>query len=429
MDKKINNKYLLVTNRGPDFKTSKTDHEAMGGTKGIYPQIMSVFCDKWLCLMPSGKMAGSLRSEYGKDLEVLSIKDSRYDDYYYKYVSETLYPYLLGYKNEAKKHPRAYRDYVIDMLADKINEDFESKPVIICDYHLYDLPRKIKSDVSKLFFWFVPILTIEHYDDNFKEILRDLNYATEIYFFDDVWANNFINCFNHFLPGEKMKVKVKSLLMGPDEFYAEDDNYSLDDYKNLMKEIFNKNISVGRNILSVSRMDFVKRIPLLIEGFEKYLEIYNDTVSTLTIIAPHHRKESDVYKNENELIVNLVNNSAYKDRIFLSSENLSSNKLKVLYKYAEMFVCPSLYDAMPLTPLEYISANIGTGRTVISNSLGSYRFLSTLTFTFEANDSHSLAYAINEAFVSKYNNIATMKSVVKSSTAQKAIRRLYASKI
>jgi len=35
-----------------------------------------------------------------------------------------------------------------------------------------------------------------------------------------------------------------------------------------------------------------------------------------------------------------------------------------------MFVCHSGYDASPLTPLEYIMANMGDGRTIISDLLG-----------------------------------------------------------
>lgn len=418
---KIDTRAVMITNRGPNFTTQNTSHRAMGGTKGIYPQIMSKYCDKWMCIMPSSALAGNPVSEYDEQLDILGVNDEEYDKYYYSYVSETLYPYLLGYKSRMVEHPQGYLDTVVDMIAEKIKNSYMDKPIILCDYHLYKLPAKLPRATKKIFYWFIPILTIDHYDERMADILDNLDKADEIVLFDDVWVNNYINAFHHFFPGRAMHAKVHSIMMGPDECYEQPDPRTRDDYVDFINDKFGKP-PVGRQVISVCRMDFVKRVPLLIKGYEKYMYKNPDSSTELYIVAPYHRQDSIVYRDENDLITTLVRESDFSKRIHIIHNNLSSVELKLLFKYADVFVCPSTYDAMPLTPLEYVLANDGNGALVLSNTIGAYRLLSTLAIGFNAEDPSSLANGLYRALVTSPDKMSTMKKVVSECVIQKVIR-------
>jgi trehalose-6-phosphate synthase len=417
---KIDTKAVMITNRGPNFTTQNTSHKAMGGTKGIYPQIMSKYCDKWMCIMPRSALAGNPLSEYGEQLDILGVNDEEYNKYYYSYVSETLYPYLLGYKSLMIEHPQGYLDTVVDMIAEKIKNSYMDKPIILCDYHLYKLPAKLPRATKKIFYWFIPILTIDHYDERMADILDNLDMADEIILFDDVWVNNYINAFHHFFPTRTMHARVYSIMMGPDEYYEQPDPRVRMDYISFIEDKFGAS-PTGKQIISVCRMDFVKRVPLLIEGYEKYRRKNPNSSAELYIVAPYHRHDSLVYRNENDLIITLTKKSDFSKNIHITHNNLSSAELRLLFKYADVFVCPSTYDAMPLTPLEYILANDGNGAVILSDTIGSYRLLSTLAVGFRAEDSQSLAFSIDQALRASDNNMHTMKEVVSKCTIQKAI--------
>lgn len=94
---------------------------------------------------------------------MLSVEDCEYNDYYYKYVSETLYPYLLGYKDRLVDHPISYLENVTTKIAAKVQALGTEQPIILCDYHLYQLPAQLPDNVQKIFYWFIPILTIDNY--------------------------------------------------------------------------------------------------------------------------------------------------------------------------------------------------------------------------------------------------------------------------
>ncbi len=422
-----NKTFVMVSNRGPNFTTPGNRHLAMGGTKGIYPQIMEAFCNSWVCLSSEDLNTGDITSEYKDQLDIVFVDPQLYHQYYFEYVSEQLYPTLLGYPKLRQVHSRDAFDIVMNCLVAQLAKKHAQKDVVICDYHLYNLPKLLPPELAKIFFWFIPILTIDQYDESIREVLYGLNHATELYFFDDVWAQNFINLFHHFMPYQQLRVKVKSLMMGPDDFYEQARQTTRAEYNILLHKAFGV-VPRGKHIISVSRMDFVKRLPLLIEGFELYLDNTADNITNLLLFAPHHRPDSSVYKKENKHIKQMVRASRYKDRIFLTHNHTESADLRTIFTYADMFVCPSKHDAMPLTPLEYILANNGKGSVVLSDSLGAYRLLSTITPSFEADNPHALARAvarsISEPQAERTAKIKLMKRIISYSTIQKAITKL-----
>ncbi len=120
MGQKIKNA-ILISNRGPDFTCSKSEHFAIGGTKGIYPQLMYAFCKKWICLAKISLNVGPVISDYGDKLDVLFIKDDIYNKYYYEFVSEYLYPYLLGFSNLAIRNGENAHTEVVKKIAAEVN--------------------------------------------------------------------------------------------------------------------------------------------------------------------------------------------------------------------------------------------------------------------------------------------------------------------
>lgn len=424
MDALNHGEYIMISNRGPDFFTPGKMHVAMGGTKSIYPEIMDAFCSKWICLSSEELNTGSAVSRFGDKLDIIFLRPETYHAYYHEYVSETLYPMLLGYKDRATDHDSRPFDEVMKLIADRYSRRHLGQNAIICDYHLYQLPRLIPQSIRKVFFWFIPMLTIDHYDESIRDVLDGLNAATEIYFVDDVWAQNFINVFHHFMPGRTLRVKVRTVMMGPDAFFGKFEDVTREEYAETLTRLFGC-APRGRHVVSVSRMDFVKRIPLLIEGFERYVDASGDVDTKLLIFAPHHRRDSTLYGREGQIIKDAIRSSRHRERLFLRNEVTRSQDLGVVYAFADVFVCMSQHDAMPLTPLEYVLANGGRGSVVLSDSIGAYRLLRSFAHGFEAESAHALARAlsaaVNEAPEARAEAMDTMKRIVGRSTVQRAI--------
>jgi trehalose-6-phosphate synthase len=426
-----NKKFVMISNRGPNFVSGNVLHRGMGGTKEIYTNLINCFCQGWICLAPEELQSNDIKSEYGKKLKVVFVKKKRYCNYYYKYVSEYLYPMLLGYFNKAiKTHSKKDIRSISQELVNTVKKNYGESNVIICDYHLFQIPKLIKWKCHKVFFWFIPILTEKYYFPEMKEIIWSLSKCDEIYFFNEVWGTNFKKAFRHYFPNRVLETKVRAIMMGPDEKYLLTSKITKNDYFALLnKKLKNKNWENKKIILSVSRMDFVKNIPLLIQGFEQYLE--QNTLNKkleLIIIAPHHRKDSTLYCSEAEKIFNLVKKSKYKKRIHLTHDYFEANELKILFKYTDIFICPSTFDAVPLTPLEYILSNDGFGRVILSNSIGAYTLLFPNCYDFKHGNKKSLAKAINNCIIDNKKNrvsrMKAMKSVVSEKTIQKAMKKI-----
>lgn len=424
-------KFVMVSNRGPNFVSNNILHRGMGGTKEIYAHLVDNFCKGWVCLASGELESKNVSSEYGDILKVIFVQKEKYDNYYYKYVSEFLYPSLLGYGNRAiKTHSTTDFNEISKKIVSVVKENFGKTDVMICDYHLYKIPQLIDWKCHKIFFWFIPILTSEYYFPQFKEIVWSLSRCDEIYFFNETWCTNYKKAFKYYYPGEVLKTRIRSVMMGPDDQYSKSKNIKKSTYVNTLKSEFGIVDAFQKKfILSVSRMDFVKNIPLTIKGFERYLKDNpKDINSNLILIAPHHRKNSIVYVEEENLIQSLVMSSPYKDRIYLTHEYFSADQLRILFKFVDIFVCASTFDAVPLTPLEYVLANGGNGAVLLSDSIGAHLLTYPNCYEFVHEDAKSLAIAleqiINDGSFLKKQRILAIKSIILEESLQKSMIKI-----
>lgn len=424
-------KFVMISNRGPNFTSSKGFHRSMGGTKEIYAHLVENFCKGWVCLASGELESNNIQSEYSDLLKVMFIKKEKYANYYYKYVSEFLYPALLGHIDRAiTSHSTNDLIEISKEMVKLVRRTYGKTDVMICDYHLFKIPALINWQCHKVFLWFIPILTEEYYFPELKEIIGSLSKCDELYLFNDIWCRNYKKAFKHYFPEKTLQTKVRPVMMGPDENYLETKKIGKNDYLRVLKtKLGVSDISNKKFLLSVSRMDFVKNIPLSIKGFEKYLANNpHDKELFLILIAPHHRKDSNVYIEEEKMIKNLVEQSLYKERILLTHDYFEANELRVLFKYVDVFVCPSTFDAVPLTPLEYVLANKGSGAVILSDSIGAYELTFPNCYDFLHDNVESLALAIKQSLTDdlaiKKQRIRNMKSIILEETLQKSMGKI-----
>lgn len=402
MDLKL---YTLVSNRGPNFTTNGKRHSAAGGTQDVYPLICDKLAKRWICIAPGNAETENPISD-SRELDVLFVKEEIYAQYYYKFVAEYLYPNILGsYGVLSAARARREFDLVSESVARKIGNDH---PVILCDYHLYNVPKFLNKDKEIHFFWFLPFLKATRTNDVYFDILEGLMNVSTLWFLHEDYKNNFLNLAESYY-GYREFPKVKTLVLGPSNFYKQEGGEDISDFISILDEKFNITYDAGCiYLLTVARMDFVKKIPLLLKAL-KMIEHKLSSVK-LMILAPHHRRESKFYQQEELRVYDLVNELHTDELVYISHDNLTKKQLKILYKYADLFILPSTFDAMPLTPLEYVLSNKGDGAVLTSDSSGTSKILSNSTYVFKHDNTQSLAMKIIEAIESsRYQRVAFMK--------------------
>lgn len=378
--------YLLVTNRGPDFETGSTNNKAIGGTKDAYSILARTLSRKWICIYHGDKTG--LKSEYDNILDPLFLDKKLYDHYYYKYVSEYLYPNLLGFKDIATSE-NFFEDFktVTLKLSDKISITGEKK-LIICDYHLFLLPEFLDESYDINFFWFIPFMDYKQYDQVFlKQLLVSLSKCSKLFLLTEKYKDNFINACKSILGENSLKAEVLVSPLGPDGNYFNSKKVERKDFDELIGNKFKLNIKVkDKIILNVSRMDFVKNVTFLIKGYESFRSSFKYTAPYLLLILPNHRDNSLIYKSEKELILNLISSSPFKNRIHILNENLSKKEIMTIYSYSDVLTCCSKFDGFPLTPLEYLLTAKENGSILISNTIGCAEIIDCDSYIYDYND-------------------------------------------
>ncbi|MEA5418053.1 trehalose-6-phosphate synthase [Spirulina sp. CCNP1310] len=412
--------FILVSNRGPNFKSATKLHFSAGGTGDAYMNLVSNFCHKWLCICSDKLSSNSVESNFDDKLQVIFVKDHSYSRYYYEFISECLYPVLLGYPSKAISCDK-YSDYlyVMNVVIEEMRE-YMNFDVILCDYHLYKLPTLIDWKCRKIFFWFIPFLNVEFHKNIHKEIVEGLSKCEKVFFLTNEYSNNFKRSFEYYFPDEDLNTNLEVLIPGPDRGFEQAEYISRKDFQESLK-YFDVEFSDHDNyLLSVSRLDFVKNIPLTIQGFEYYLKNHPNSNSHLLIIAPHHRESSEIYQDEERSISSILSRLSCKSRVHVIHRRFNREELKVLYKFCHMFILASRFDGMPLSPLEYALSNNGCGSIVTSNTSGTYRFIGNYAYSFESESFVSLGQAISRAICDspedKKTRLSSIKTLVKSVT-------------
>lgn len=383
-------RYLLITNRGPDFETSNVRNKAIGGTKDAYSMLAKSLSKKWICVYHGDKEG--LKSEYDI-LDPLFLDAVLYERYYYKYVSEYLYPNLLGFRDIAisKEYFEDFKK-VTSMLANKIRRDNE-KNLIICDYHLFLLPDCLDQSYKINFFWFIPFLDYKEYEPDFLRLmLLSLSKCNRLFFLTEKYKENFVEACKIILGNDSIKTEVFSLPLGPDWDYFISKKANRNEFDELVKNKFELSIKAeDRVILNVSRMDFVKNVTFLVKAYEKFRYEFKDISPLLLLVLPNHRDNSIIYKLAKEQILNLIHNSPYKDAILILNESLSKKEIRILYSFSDVLACCSKYDGFPVTPMEYLLAAQENAGMLISNTIGCAEFIDCDRYIYDYNDKDSFS--------------------------------------
>ncbi len=425
--------YVLVSNRGPDFKSGSNFHFAAGGTTEAYRELANHCCSKWLCLCSDHLYSSSVASDFGEKLEVLFVENERYKKYYYNFICEYLYPILLGFPSKAISDDKNYYDYcyVMNKMVETLKK-FKNINFIFCDYHLYKLPSLIGWQSRKIFFWFLPFLSLEFHSPLHKEIIHSLSFCDVIYFLTDSYASNFKEAYQYYFPNNSLKSDIRVAILGQNKIFADTKYITKEDFQKLLVSKFGFKINASSSesiqyLLSVSRLDFVKNIPSIIKGFECYLKTCIKKLELhLLIIAPPHRQNSSIYQSEQIVISNLVTNSPYKDRIHLTYERLNIEELKIIYKYCDMFVVGSMFDGMPISALEYCLANKGNGCLITTKTAGIYSLLGDSIYTWNSDQKESLSQAINAIHNDSHNKykMFEMKQIARKVTLDQWLNKV-----
>ena len=406
--------YILITNRGPNFKSGDLLHIGAGGTQDAYKILADTFAYKWICIASDNLESNNLISDFPNILSVQFIENNLYNRYYYEFISEFLYPTLLGHSHLATKLETEVDFLAVNkILLTSIKNLPNKSKIIICDYHLFLLPELIEWKCEKIFFWFLPFPSVKtHKSAIFKKIIHSLSLCNTIFFLTPLYASNFKEAFFFHYPSEKLKAKICVNIFGPNKDYLNVRGISQKKFDDILYDKFNIQNIQSRFILSVSRLDFVKNIPVLIKAFNKMMKCTNEENIYLIIVAPHHRKNSAVYQAEENIINELVKNSEFYSHIKVTNELFSRNELKILYRYSNIFVMSSDYDAMPLTPLEYCLSNNGSGDIIATETTGTPIILQNCP-TFSINNETSLSQVLTKLLHKSDGDINTNMAIYK----------------
>ncbi|MBN1313150.1 MAG: trehalose-6-phosphate synthase [Anaerolineae bacterium] len=387
---------ILISNRGPDFITGGgAVHYSQGGTSDAYRALATHLCDRWLCLCPANLDSAPVFSAFGDKLEVLFVDDQLYEGYYHWFISQYLYPILLRCHKQAIALSN-YDDYirVCDLVMNALRPYSPSR-LLLCDYHLFRIPSLVDWQCQKVFFWFLPFLDTMQQSAIHRDIVDSLSRCDLIFFYTEHYMKNFLTALQYYFPDRPVTCKLVALVSGPDRTFLDTEGISVDDYSDCLRHDFGVEYSSDcKYFLSVSRLDFVKNIPLVVRGFESYLRLKGSDISShLLIIASQHRKDSKVYIDEERCIRDAISQSPFGENISVSYRRFDRHELKILYKYSDAIVVGSRYDGMPITALEYALSNLGNGAIVTSNTTGISAFLGDSAFDFVSGQSEDLTRA------------------------------------
>lgn len=422
---------ILISNRGPNFTMGDVVHLSQGGTSDAYKELASKLCDMWICLVSEKMGEAPIVSNYANLLAPIFIENGLYDRYYHRFISEFLYPHLLGFPDKAISGENI-ADYTIvsELIINRLQQYLPNR-LLLCDYHLFRIPSLIDWQCQKVFFWFLPFLEIGLHAPIHKEIVRGLLECELVFFYTDKYVENFLEAIQEYYPNRNNNCVPLSLISGPDKAFHDVEDISRSECNTLLHRYFDIHYpNECSYYLSVSRLDFVKNIPLIIKGFENFLSKKETSKSSpqLIVIAPHHRQESRIYQLEHELINNAIAQSPYQQHMSISHRRFTRKELKILYKYSDALIIGSRFDGLPLTALEYTLANKKNGAIVASKTAGCSDYLGEDVYQFNNESPEDLGRALLAASSSStFDNrkkMQRMKSVVQEDTVEKWVAKV-----
>lgn len=408
-------------------------------------------------------------------------REKDFDNFYLGYSNRVLWPLF----HNVGVNPELGPDYIeywksydivnsifanntVKAFKDIKDESPDNPLVLVNDYHLLTLPKKIREmsgespclkDAVITYFHHIPWLEPSIYEKvpHRRELIDGLFGSDLIGFHTDDYVNNFLHCAYRQNKGNGFDVGFENLngkdvarvrLNGKDVYVAKfpigidpDRHRGFAEKGGDGREMANKYLEGGfpENgilMLGVARFDYTKGIGKEIMAIEQLLNEISDKdpeyakrIRLLQVLAPT-REDIPEYREYKERIIRMADgvNKKFMERygfmpITLEKEGMSHEQLASLYRFADVFLIPATRDGMNLTGFECVASQdteYKSGVIVMSETIGARDVIGDYSLVVNPNDIREMRDAIKAAIemepTEKIRRMGEMQDIVWGNT-------------
>lgn len=376
------------------------------------------------------KVRQQLRNASGSKfrMEPVFLTNEQVSNYYDGYSNASLWPILHYFSGLARFSEKWYQHYFeVNRLFCECICQFvtETDLVWIHDYHLMLLPQMLREKMPNLrigFFLHVPFPSYELFRciPQRKELIEGLMGADLIGFHTFSYVRHFKSCVGRCLGVEcgfdtiRYDSRLVTLGVHPiginwtgfqEAMKTDEFRQSLEEYG---RDFYNRKL-----VLSVSRLDYTKGIPAMLEAIEYYLANMEKQDITFLLIAVPSRDGTQSYVELKERVVKTIGeiNGKYSQistapPIQFIHYAVNVNKLAALYSIADVALVIPLIDGMNLVAKEFIAVQPCAGEETPPLQKPGFLVLSEFTgaspelfnsLIVNPHDSRGVAEAIEKA--------------------------------
>lgn len=411
------NKTIIVSNRLPvHLKISKDTVQVNRSVGGLATGMRSVHQEGnglwigWSGLTQEeqsrsleGKVSAALKAE---KCVAVPLQASDIEFYYHGFSNSGLWPlfhYFQAYTAFEKSHWEAYRNVNMKFAEVVLKQAEDGDTIWVHDYQLMLLPELLKEQNPSLtigFFLHIPFPSYEIFRicPWRDALLKGLLGADLIGFHTYDYVRHFLSSASRItdvdirfnvLHYKAREIRVDCFPMGIDynrfhQAALEHQSLPAGERSELLQSL-QTNLSTGKLILSIDRMDYTKGIQARIRSFEHFLlkyPQYKEKVRLLMLAVPS-REEVAQYqelKKETDELVGRVNGrfaTVNWTPIWYFYRSMPFNDLIDLYAWADVALVTPIRDGMNLVAKEYIACRVNNdGVLVLSEMAGAAKELS-----------------------------------------------------
>lgn len=447
----MTNRLLIVSNRLPvTIQKRGSEFSIQDSVGGLATGLGSIYYSRnslWLG-WPGLIQKRMSQDDQDKVSEILEerqckpvfLSESEYEKYYNGLCNKAIWPlfhYFYQYARYENSEWKAYTQ-VNKKFCDAVCSVAQPGDIIwVHDYQLMLLPGMIREkipDATIGFFLHIPFPPFELFRliPWRKEILSGLIGSDLIGFHTFEYLRYFLNNIRRILgyEHEMMQIKARNRIVKVDTFPMGIDYHRFADATTrpqVKKEIakIRKDITKGKIILSIDRLDYTKGVPLRLRAFETLLEDHAELREnvTLILVAVPSRAHIDQYtelKHEVDHLVGKIN-GMYGTMSWTPVRYMYTfipfNRLIAIYNLADLALITPLRDGMNLMAKEYLATKVnGSGMLVLSEFAGAAKELGEAILV-NPNDIKEFSGAIYEGLMlsdgEKENRITSMQKRLK----------------
>jgi trehalose 6-phosphate synthase/phosphatase len=412
------NKLIIVSNRLPvsisGSKDNITINPTDGGLASAVGRVSQKLQARWIGYLGDQNDPDIVSSMHKNNFFPVNIPATTYKRYYNFFSNGVLWPVLHGLRPFASINS-SWSAYVAanQAFADEVMEMVEEDDTIwIHDYHLFLLPELLRARglTNKIgFFLHTPFPERSFFADTAqgRRILRSLMMTDSL----GVQTNRYlerlrgavratgamVNNSSPVIAYRNHIVKAGAFPIGIDYRYF---SRKLDQQFHFMEKLQPK--SDTKVVLSVSRLDYTKGIPELLEAVSKLAGVEHlkgKFVLRLNVIPSREtQREYQDLKHKIEQQVGLINKAVRNPNwcpVEYRYGKLAPDELITAYRNANIFVAASLADGMNLVAKEFLAANT-KGVLVLGREAGAAEQLSE-AFLVDSSDPADIARGLSTA--------------------------------